>query len=75
MADFQQWNDMSDTQRLEAYAALRARIAELEAERASLLEAAQKAREQAARLELKHGRLSRSEGAGLSGNKGGSRDG
>ena len=37
--------------------ALRARVAELEAERASLLEAAQKARERAARLELKHGRL------------------
>lgn len=37
--------------------ALRARVAELEAERASLLEAAQKSRERAARLELKHGRL------------------
>lgn len=36
---------------------LRARVAELEAERASLLEAAQKSRERAARLELKHGRL------------------
>lgn len=36
---------------------LRAMVAELEAERASLLEAAQKSRERAARLELKHGRL------------------
>ena len=55
---------MTHADALETARTLGARIAELEAERASLLEAVQKARERAARLELKHGRLVKSAGNG-----------